>query len=288
MPPTSDTKAGPEPGCGDSGGRSAISSGGSPHGDLSMHYTRHKHIATALVITFAILAVAVFVATAPVAADTDDADNETLFEDLSSTDDLETSDDEDLSGFEAARQDATDAISRTYTLVVAASSGLFDRIEYETSNMAWFGGDADLGTQANDTVVIVNEHDDALVDYLNNQTSAAPDGDREYHEFALVDDGDAERFYVGLEYNHDRGEYTDLEAARETDHDIDEEHVHRGLLAEETADETVYLLENYVEEGEPIDEAYVARSSTRYAGLFGSYFESTLLGDDLEHLEGDE
>jgi len=255
-----------------------------------MHYTRHKHIATALVIAFAILAVAAFVATAPVAADTDDdAHNETLFEDLSSTDDLETSDDEDLSWPEAARQDASDAISRTYTIVVSASGGLFDRIEYETSNMAWFGGAADLGTEANDTVVIVNEHDDALVDYLNNQTSAAPDGDREYHEFALVDDdGNAERFYVGLEYDHDRREYTDLEAARDTEHDIDEEHVHRGLLAEETADETVYLLENYVEDDEPIDEAYVARSSTRYAGLFGSYFESTLLGDDLEHLEGDE
>ncbi|WP_254810605.1 hypothetical protein [Natronosalvus amylolyticus] len=257
-----------------------------------MRYNTPKHVAVALLLLVSVLTVAMLLASAPAVAETTNESDGSLFDDLSDgeTQTLETGEDEEPEGFAAVQQTIEDTVITTYTLFRGSTAGLYDRVQYEAGQINPFAEPVDVGHQANETVMLVNGNDDAIVSYLNNQTNAAPDGDLEYHQFTLVgenSDGEPveETFDVGLEYDHDAEEYVTVEAARESTHEPDEEHVHKGFLAEETAGETVYLLENFVYDDEPIDEEYIARSTTRYGGLFGSFFESTLLGDDLEYID---
>jgi len=232
-------------------------------------------------VTLAVLALTAGMA-APVAADDpfdglwdgdDDADTE---EDSSFMDDLR------------------DRVATIQAWGMGVATGLSDRVSYEASNAGPWADAPDLDAEADATAETLNANDDAIVDYLNEHTDAgnASVDNTTVHELRLVDTDHAieESVYVAFAYDQDADEWTDIEASRTYDGDIDHEHLFSGFLAEQTSEEADRFVTDSVAENRSLadDSEYTASTLSRYGGIFGSDAHSTLLDDGFEGFEDEE
>jgi hypothetical protein len=177
--------------------------------------------------------------------------------------------------------------------LTGAGNGLAGRISYETEQLTGTGETTTLDTEANETVVTLNNNAGTLTDHLTNQTTLSGS---QLHAVELTNGDDQSTFYVTLSYNESIESFEDLEATatQPSSTAVDEEHRFTGQLARNLNEETTYYIDNYAEDGETVlgDGNYISRMAAQYGGVFGSnQFESTLIDDGwggLDDEDGDE
>lgn len=245
---------------------------------MTQTHTQGKTRIRLVAVALAVLALTAGMA-APVAADDP-------FDGLWNGDDEADTDDE-----QSMIDDLRDRVATIQAWGLGVASGLTDRVSYEASNAAPWADAPDLDAEAYETVETLNENDAAIVDYLNEHTDAgnASVENTTVHELRLVDTDHAieESVYIAFAYDQDAGEWTDIEASRSYEGDVDHEHLFSGFLAEQTAEEADRFVTVSVAENRSLaeDSTYTASTLSRYGGIFDSDARSTLLDDGFEGFE---
>ena len=200
-------------------------------------------------------------------------------------------DDDNTEEDSSLTEDIRDRVETIQSWGLGVATGLSERVSYEASNAGPWADAPDLDTEADETVETINENDEAIVAYLNHNTDAgeATVANTTVHELRIVDTDHAieESVYIAFAYDQEASEWTDIEASRTYDGDVDHEHLFSGFLAEQTSEEADRFVTDYVADNRTLtdDPEHTASTLSRYGGVFGSDAQSTLLDDGFEGFE---